>query len=106
MMVFFTLCHSSFSSIVFDPGLVDSPPISIIVAPLLIINLAWLYAFVSSKNNPPSEKLSGVILSAPIIRGVSNFNPKILSSLEVIFFRSFSIVCNISLSSFLISLIE
>ena len=40
MIVFFILSHSSFSLTVFEPGLVDSPPTSIIVAPLLIIRLA------------------------------------------------------------------
>ena len=40
-LYFLTLCHSIFGEIIFDPGLVDSPPISIISAP----DLSFYYSF-------------------------------------------------------------
>ncbi|CAL1241227.1 protein of unknown function [Candidatus Methylocalor cossyra] len=53
------------------PGLVDSPPISIISTPSAIISSARRSALSGSKYSPPSEKLSGVTLSIPIMIGCS-----------------------------------
>src|SRR5579875_2218577 len=58
---------SSSAEIGSAPGLVDSPPMSRISAPSLSISNARSAAASAFKNLPPSEKLSGVILSTPII---------------------------------------
>ena len=75
------LNHSNFSSIDFDPGLVDSPPISIKLAPALYKLIACLTPLSFLLNFPPSEKLSGVKFNIPIIFGIL-FN----LSLEKFFF--------------------
>ena len=78
------------------PGLVDSPPISIISAPSFIISAAYFILLSKSLNFPPSEKLSGVTLSIPIIFGLSNL-------IEAIFFLGIviSFIClDTSLNSF------
>ena len=62
-----TLFHSTFCGIILDPGLVDSPPTSIMSAPELIMSCIFLRAFLGELNFPPSEKLSGVIFNIPII---------------------------------------
>ena len=50
-----------------EPGRVDSPPISIMSTPSSIICSTRATAFAtSSKNNPPSEKESGVTLRIPM----------------------------------------
>ena len=50
-----------------ENGLVDSPPISIIFAPFLIIANACSTATFLSKYWPPSEKESGVTFKIPMI---------------------------------------
>ena len=64
------LFHSCFSLTGLDPGLVDSPPTSIIDAPLLYKLIAWVMPLFFLLNFPPSEKLSGVRLSTPRILGI------------------------------------
>ena len=59
--------HSSLCGITFEPGLVDSPPISIISAPEFIIDFILFNALLFLLYKPPSEKLSGVIFKIPII---------------------------------------
>ena len=51
------------------PGRVDSPPISMMVAPALIIRLACFTASISELWAPPSEKESGVTFRIPITWG-------------------------------------
>ncbi len=62
-----TLLISSCSSIFFEPGLVDSPPISIISAPSCSIFFACSTADKTLLNLPPSENESGVTFNIPII---------------------------------------
>ena len=57
------------SSIGSEPGRVDSPPISIISAPSLNMTCARFNADDKLSYLPPSEKLSGVTFSIPIIKG-------------------------------------
>ncbi len=64
-----TLFHSILSSIVFEFGRVDSPPISIISAPSFFNLLICLLADFDFKYFPPSEKLSGVTFNIPINNG-------------------------------------
>ena len=66
---------------IFAPGLVDSPPISIISAPSATSFLTCINASSISLNFPPSENESGVTLSIPIIYVLS---PK-LNSVFLIF---------------------
>ena len=70
MIIFSILFHSVLSSTVFDPGRVDSPPISIIFAPELNISKACFKPFLLVLNFPPSEKLSGVRFNTPIMFGI------------------------------------
>ena len=105
LIIIFILDHSCAALIVLDPGLVDSPPISMIFAPSLSINLICLLASFFLKNKPPSEKLSGVTFKIPIIWGLLNFNSQIFFRLETIFFKSRLIEFFILLSRFFISLI-
>ena len=90
--VLFTLLHSTFASTPLEPGLVDSPPISIMSAPDLNILIACLAPLSLTLNLPPSEKLSGVIFNIPIIQG--NFEKLKFAKFfffEVIVFKSFII---------------
>ena len=73
LITFLTLFHSFLDLIVFDPGLVDSPPISIISAPDFNHFLICLNDFFLLLNFPPSEKLSGVKFKIPIIDGLKNY---------------------------------
>ena len=57
------------------PGRVDSPPISKMVAPAAAICRPWAIAASAPKNRPPSEKLSGVTFTIPIIWGRSISSP-------------------------------
>ena len=85
-----TLFHSVIMSILFDPGLVDSPPTSIILAPELIIFDICLRALFFLLNFPPSEKLSGVKFKIPIIVGLEKFTFfKKFFLFVTIFFKSF-----------------
>ena len=61
---------SSFTVIGSAPGLVLSPPISIIEAPKFIILINSSKALSNSLYLPPSEKLSGVTFKIPIICGL------------------------------------
>ena len=80
-IIFFTLLSSVSGLITFDPGLVDSPPISIISAPKLINCLILWLAFLKELYLPPSEKLSGVRFKTPSI-----FGTFLNSKLEKFFF--------------------
>ena len=53
------------------PGLEDSPPMSIIVAPASASARAWVNAASSVGRFPPSEKESGVVFTIPMIAVVS-----------------------------------
>ena len=66
-----TRFSSSSCDTAFAPGLVDSPPTSIIIAPFSIILSDRSIAAEKSSNTPSSEKLSGVTLSTPCIIGCS-----------------------------------
>ena len=70
---FSNLLHSILDGISFDPGLVDSPPTSMIFAPLSTMVLMCKKALWGLLNKPPSEKLSGVKFKMPIINGSENF---------------------------------
>ena len=70
LKILFTLFHSKFSLIAFDPGLVDSPPISTKVAPEFNNSNACLAPFFFELYFPPSEKLSGVRFKTPSILGI------------------------------------
>ena len=61
-----TRCNSVSAETPSDPGRVDSPPTSIMSAPAASIATACATAASTFKNNPPSEKLSGVTFSTPI----------------------------------------
>ena len=52
-----------------DPGLVDSPPTSIIFAPNSNRSIACFKPVFFLLNLPPSEKLSGVRFNTPIMFG-------------------------------------
>ena len=83
------LLHSKLSLTAFDPGLVDSPPISINFAPAFNKWIACLTPFFSLLNFPPSEKLSGVKFSTPNMFGnslKSRFEK--LLFFDLIFFKS------------------
>ena len=83
------LFHSKFSLIDFDPGLVDSPPISINFAPDFIKEIARSIPLFFELNFPPSEKLSGVKLRIPNMLGI--FLKSKLAKfffLDLIFFKS------------------
>ena len=101
------LLHSKFSFIDLEPGLVDSPPISIKFAPELNKFIAWLIPLSFLLNFPPSEKLSGVRFKMPIILGtLLNFKLQKFFLVEVIFFKSKLIFfCN-CIGNFLIWLIN
>ena len=62
-----SLSHSSLSETGIWPGLVDCAPISIISAPSSISLRAHSTASSGEKWSPPSEKLSGVTFTMPII---------------------------------------
>ena len=64
------LFHSCFSFTGFDPGLVDSPPTSIMDEPLLYKLIARVMPLFFLLNFPPSEKLSGVRFNTPKIFGI------------------------------------
>ena len=87
--IFSILLHSIFVKTVFEPGLVDSPPTSIMFAPALIIFKIWFLAFFCLLNFPPSEKLSGVKFKIPMIDGSKKF----------IFFRKFFLLRTIFFKS-------
>ena len=83
------LFHSKFSLIAFDPGLVDSPPISIKSAPELNKWNACLIPFFFLLNFPPSEKLSGVKFRTPNIFGIFwNLKLEKFFFFDLIFFKS------------------
>ena len=65
--IFFILFHSTFELTGFDPGLVDSPPISTMCAPLSKRWSKCFFAVASLLYFPPSEKLSGVMFKTPLI---------------------------------------
>src|SRR3984957_6033669 len=67
-------CSSSFAETPFEPGLVDSPPMSRMSAPARSISSARATAASALRKIPPSEKLSGVTLRTPItsVRSPSN----------------------------------
>ena len=72
-------------NIIFEPGRVDSPPISIISAPAFFMLKILLVALLKELNFPPSEKLSGVIFKIPINIGkLSNVNLGIFLTLEIL----------------------
>ncbi len=83
------ICSSAFTRS--EPGLVDSPPTSIISAPSYIISRACFTAGVVSLNFPPSEKLSGVTFKIPIINGCS-----LLGKITLLFCFSFGTLSVIS----------
>ena len=87
---FSNLFHSVFGSIVFEPGLVDSPPKSIIFAPDSIIREICFIDLLNLLNLPPSEKLSGVRFRIPMIDGLLKF----------IFLRKFFLFAEIFFISF------
>ncbi|MNM17946.1 hypothetical protein D3C81_282280 [compost metagenome] len=66
-----TLSSSSCSLTSGAPGRVDSPPMSMRVAPSSIIWRAWARASSSGLKRPPSEKESGVTLRIPMTWGRS-----------------------------------
>ena len=86
-----TLAISSCSLTDFAPGLVDSPPTSMIWAPKSIMLLTWSIALKVVLYFPPSEKLSGVTFKTPIKIGFLKFKLRILFLMEVILFKSLSI---------------
>ena len=89
LIIFSILCHSILLVIAFDPGLVDSPPISIIFAPKLNISNACFSPLLYLLNFPPSEKLSGVTFNTPIIFGnFRKFKFEKFLCLDLIFFKS------------------
>ena len=57
------------------PGLVDSAPMSMMSAPSASSRSACATARRGARKRPPSEKLSGVTLTMPMIRGRSNASP-------------------------------
>ena len=59
--------------ILFDPGPVDSPPMSIRSAPSFAICFALFTAFLIELNCPPSLKESGVTFRIPMINGFFSF---------------------------------
>ena len=77
--------NSSAGAIGFDPGRVDSPPMSIISAPSSKIAHARSTARSGSLKRPPSENESGVTLSIPMTtggRGKSKWNRPIRQSIR------------------------
>ena len=68
-----TLESSSSKLILSEPGLVDSPPISIMSAPSFNNYSAWIKALSLLRYFPPSEKESGVTFRIPIIIGFLSF---------------------------------
>ena len=64
-----TRAHSSTSVTGLALGRVDSPPISIMVAPSFNICSQWVKAVFIVLNFPPSENESGVTFKMPIICG-------------------------------------
>ncbi len=64
-----TRAISSASSTGAAPGRVDSPPMSRMSAPWPISRRACATAASTPKCRPPSEKLSGVMLTMPMTRG-------------------------------------
>ena len=56
-----------------EPGRVDSPPTSMMVAPSAIICIAWFSAVSMVLNLPPSEKESGVTFRIPMMTGELRF---------------------------------
>src|SRR6266542_578185 len=59
---------SSAAGIRFAPGLVDSPPTSMMSAPSVASRRPWEIAAPGAKHSPPSEKESGVTLTTPMTR--------------------------------------
>ena len=57
------------------PGRVDSPPMSRMSAPAASSASPWAMAAAGSRKAPPSEKLSGVTLTMPMMRGRSSASP-------------------------------
>ncbi len=58
---------SSSAEIPVEPGRVDSPPMSMMCAPARSMAMACAAAASGSRKRPPSEKLSGVTLSTPMM---------------------------------------
>ena len=77
------------------PGLVDSPPTSIMSTPSAIISFARVIADAKSKCLPPSAKESGVTFKIPITRVRSAFMVssylQLLSSLLLLLLRDHAI---------------
>ena len=89
-----------------DPGLVDSPPTSIIFAPNWNKSIACFKPTFFLLNFPPSEKLSGVKFNIPIILGFFlKFKFEKFLFFLTITWISFSIFFFCTLGNFLIFLI-
>ena len=67
--------HSSSRSTASEPGRVDSPPMSRMSAPSASSRSACSIAASAARKRPPSEKLSGVTLTMPMISGLSSARP-------------------------------
>src|SRR5208283_4806496 len=63
--------NSSSRDVGSEPGLVDSPPTSMISAPSSTICIAWSMARSREKKLPPSKKESGVTFRMPMMTGLS-----------------------------------
>ena len=84
LIIFFTLCHSIFDGIIFDPGLVDSSYVNYVSTKINHLS-NFFNCFFVELYFPPSEKLSGVKFIIPINIHFLRFKNFLF---EIIFFIS------------------